>query len=157
MKRCNFTNNAATITIFIKGLENAHSLATHIYEKEPQMLNNVISKVEKFNAVQQLTVTITPPSTINMMSNNKDRCFQCQEHGPIARNCLNIRCFECDEYDHIVIDCPHRIPPSRTPAKHHQSKSHKSHHTKSSSRHHHEDKNRRSHSRSQSHFCRHCS
>ena len=29
-KRCNFTNNAATIRIFIKGLRNAHSLATHI-------------------------------------------------------------------------------------------------------------------------------
>ena len=27
-KRCNFTNNAATIRIFIKGLTNTHSLAT---------------------------------------------------------------------------------------------------------------------------------
>ena len=27
-KRCNFTNNAATISIFVKGLKNAHSLAT---------------------------------------------------------------------------------------------------------------------------------
>ena len=27
-KRCNFTNNAASIIIFIKGLKNAHSLAT---------------------------------------------------------------------------------------------------------------------------------
>ena len=27
-KRCNFTNNAATIRIFVKGLKNAHSLAT---------------------------------------------------------------------------------------------------------------------------------
>ena len=26
-KRCNFTNNAATIIIFVKGLKNAHSLA----------------------------------------------------------------------------------------------------------------------------------
>ena len=32
-KRCNFTNDAATIRIFVKGLNHAHSLATHIYEK----------------------------------------------------------------------------------------------------------------------------
>ena len=30
----NFTNDAATITIFIKGLRNAHSLARMIYEKD---------------------------------------------------------------------------------------------------------------------------
>ena len=29
-KRCNFTNDAATIRIFIKGLRNAHSLSTLI-------------------------------------------------------------------------------------------------------------------------------
>ena len=33
-KRCNFTNDAALIRIFTKGLKNAHSLATHIYEKD---------------------------------------------------------------------------------------------------------------------------
>ena len=34
-KRCNLTNDATTIRIFIKGLKNAHSLATCIYEKGP--------------------------------------------------------------------------------------------------------------------------
>ena len=34
-KRCNFTNDAATIRIFVKGLKNAHSLAMHIYEMGP--------------------------------------------------------------------------------------------------------------------------
>ena len=29
-RRCNFTNDATTIRIFIKGLKNAHSLATCI-------------------------------------------------------------------------------------------------------------------------------
>ena len=53
-KRCNFTSDAAIIRIFIKGLKNAHSLATHIYEKGPETLTNAISKVEKLNAVQQL-------------------------------------------------------------------------------------------------------
>ena len=46
-KRCNFTNNAATIRIFVKGLKDAHSLAAQIYEKEPQTLADAISEVEK--------------------------------------------------------------------------------------------------------------
>ena len=117
LKDDNFTNDAATIRIFIKGLKNAHSLAIHIYEKGLQTLSNAISKVKKLNAVQ-LTATITPPSMVNMMSNDEDHCFQCQEHGHIARNCPNIRCFECDEYCHIVMDCPHGIPPLGTLAKH---------------------------------------
>ena len=78
-KKCNFTNNATTIKIFIKGLKNAHSLATHIYEKGPQTLTDAISEVEKLNAVQQLTAMIIPPSTVKMMSNEEDCCFQCQE------------------------------------------------------------------------------
>ena len=112
-------NDAATIRIFIKGLKNAHSLATCIYEKGPQMLSDAISKVKKLNAVQQMTAMITSPSTVNMMSNDDNHCFQCQEQGHISRNCPNIRCFQCDEYGHIVMDCPHRIPLGN-PAKHHQ-------------------------------------
>ena len=42
---------------------------------------------EKLNAVQQLTAMIIPPSTVNMMSNDEDHSFQCQEQGHIARNC----------------------------------------------------------------------
>ena len=34
-KRCNFTNDAATIRIFYQRIENAHSLVTHNYEKGP--------------------------------------------------------------------------------------------------------------------------
>ena len=85
---------------------------------------------------------ITSPSTVNMMPNNEDCCFQCQKQGHIAMNCPNIRCFECDEYGHIVMDCPHRIPPLGTPAKHHQPKPHKSHHARSSFRHDHENRDR---------------
>ena len=33
-KRCNFTNNAATIRIFVKGLTSAHTLAAHVYERD---------------------------------------------------------------------------------------------------------------------------
>ena len=75
-KRCNFTNDAATIRIFIKGLKNAHSLATHIYEKGLQTLIDAISEVEKLNAVQQLTTTIILPPRVNMISNEEVYCFQ---------------------------------------------------------------------------------
>ena len=67
-KRCNFTNDAAAIRIFIKGLHNAHSLATIIHEKGPQMFTDAISEVEKFNAIQQLTAMIIPPFMINVMA-----------------------------------------------------------------------------------------
>ena len=50
------------------------------------MLNDAMSEVEKLKAVQQLTAFITPPSTVNIMTNDDDRCFQCQEHGDIARH-----------------------------------------------------------------------
>ena len=59
-KRCNFTNNAATICIFVKGLKNAHTLAACVYEKGPQTLSDAISEVEK-----QLTATLLPSSTVN--------------------------------------------------------------------------------------------
>ena len=103
-KRCNFTNEVATIRILINSLMNAHGPATCIYEKGPHSLSNAISEVEKCNAVEQLTATITPPSMVNMLSNDEDCCFQCREQGHIVRNCPNIRCFECDEYDQIVMD-----------------------------------------------------
>ena len=43
--RCNFNNNAAMIQIFIKGLRNAHALATQVYEKGPQNLADAIREV----------------------------------------------------------------------------------------------------------------
>ena len=48
------------------------------------------------------------------------------------------------------MDCPHRIPPSGTPAHHHRLKSHSSHHSRSTLGHRHEDRYRCSWSRSQS-------
>ena len=83
-KRCNFTNDAGTIRIFIKGFKNANNLAMHIYEKGPQMLIDAISEVEKLNATQQHTAMIIPPSTVNVMSIKEDCCFQCQEPGNIT-------------------------------------------------------------------------
>ena len=52
-----------------------HITAAKIYEKDPQTLFKVIRIVEKFNATQQLTATLTP-SMVSMMSHD-DRCFVC--------------------------------------------------------------------------------
>ena len=71
-RRCNFTNNAATIRIFVKGLKNAHTIAACVYEKGPQTLADAISKVEKLQAVQQLTATLLPSSTVNAISSEED-------------------------------------------------------------------------------------
>ena len=149
-KRSNFTNNATAIRIFVKGLKNAHTIATHVYEKGPQTLADTISKVEKLQAVHQLTATILPSSTVNVMSNEEDQCFQCQELGHIAHHYLNVHCFECDEYGHIVADCPDRILPSGTPTHHYRKNSRTRHHTRSTSRCHHKDRYRHSRSRLQS-------
>ena len=139
-KRCNFTNNAATTRIFVKDLRNAHNLAAHVYEKGPQTLTDVINAVVKLQATQQLTATLLPSSTVNVMTSEGDQCFQCQELGHITCNCPNVHCFECNEYGHIAADCPDRIPPSGTPACHR--KWHTRHHTRSTSRHHHQDQHR---------------
>ena len=48
--RCKFNNDAATIRIFIKGLKNAHTLATRVYEKGPQSLADAIKEVEKLQS-----------------------------------------------------------------------------------------------------------
>ena len=49
-KRCNFHSNAATIQIFIKGLKNAHTLASCVYKKGPKTIADAISEVEKLQA-----------------------------------------------------------------------------------------------------------
>ena len=126
-----------------------------IYKKGPQTLMDAFSQVGKLNAAQQLTAMIIITSTVSVMSNKGDCCFQCQEPGHIAWHCPHIRCYECDEYGHIIMDCPHRIPSSGTQVPHH--KWHKDYHARSSLRYHHEDRDRWSWSRLQSHFQRHCS
>ena len=85
--RCNFNNNAAMIWIFIKGLRNAHTLATRVYEKGPQNLADAIREVERLPAAQQLTATLLPSSRVNIMLSEDDKCFQCQESGHMACHC----------------------------------------------------------------------
>ena len=109
--RCKFDNDTATIRIFIKGLQNAHTLATKVYEKGPQSLADAIREVEKLQAAQQLTSTLLPPSSVNTMSSDDDKCFQCQETGHMACYCPHIRCFDCDNYGHVAADCPTKFHP----------------------------------------------
>ena len=116
--RCKFDNDVATIRIFIKGLKKVHTLATRAYEKGPQSLSDAIREVEKLQAAQQLTSTLLPSSSVNTMSSDVDKCFQCQESEHMACYCPQIRCFDCDNYGHITADCPDKILPSGIPARH---------------------------------------
>ena len=122
--RCKFDNDAATIRIFIKGLKNAHTLATKVYEKGPQSLTDAIREGEKLLAAQQLMSTLLPSSSVNTMSSNDNKCFQCQEMGHMACYCPHIRCFDCNDYGHVTADCPNKIPPSGIPVRHRDNSSH---------------------------------
>ena len=114
--RCKFDNDAATIRIFLKGLKNAHTIVTKVYEKGPQTLAETIREVEKLQATQQLTSSLLPASSVNTMSSDQEKCFQCQEVGHMAHYCPHIRCYDCDNYGHVAMDCPDKILPSGTPA-----------------------------------------
>ena len=92
--RCKFNNDAATIRIFLKGLKNTHTLATKVYKKGLQSLADTIKEVERLQAAQQLTSSMLPPSSVNTMSSDNDKCFQCQETGHMAHYCPHIRCFD---------------------------------------------------------------
>ena len=112
--RYKFNNDATTIRIFLKGLKNAHTIASKVYEKGPQTLSEAIKEVEKLQAAQQITSTLLPTSSVNTMSSDNDRCFQCQEVRHMAHYCPHIWCYNCDNYGHVTMDCPDKIPPSGT-------------------------------------------
>ena len=46
--------------IFLKGLKNAHTIATKVYKKGPQTLAETIKEVEKLQAAQQIASTLLP-------------------------------------------------------------------------------------------------
>ena len=116
--RCKLNNDTTTIRIFLKGLKNAHTIATKVYEKGPQSLSEAIKEVEKLQAAQQITSSLLPTSSVNTMSSDNERCFQCQEVGHMAHYCPLIQCYDCDNYRHVAMDCPNTIPPLGTPAHH---------------------------------------
>ena len=116
--RCKFDNDATTIRIFLKGLKNTHTMATKVYEKGPQTLTEAIREVEKLQAAQQLTSSLLPTSTVNIMTTDQDKCFQCQEVGHMVHYCPRIKCYDFNNYGHVAMDCPNKIPPSGMPARH---------------------------------------
>ena len=132
--RCKFNNDATTIRIFLKGLKNAHTMATKVYKKGPQTLAATIKEVEKLQAAQKITSILLPISSVNTMSSDNSKCFQCQETSHMACYCPHIRCINCNNYGHVAVDCPDKIPPSGTPAFHRDHTT--SRHDRSSSRHH---------------------
>ena len=74
---------------YLSSLKNTHTLAACIYEKGPQTLTDAINEVEKLQAAKQLTVTLLPSSTVNVMTNKRDQYFQCQETSHIiALTCI---------------------------------------------------------------------
>ena len=155
--RCKFDNDPATIRIFLKGLKNVHTMATKVYEKGPQTLTEAIREVEKLQAAQQLTSSLLPTSSVNIMTTDQDKCFQCQEVGHMACYCPHIKCYDCDNYGHVAMDCPDKIPPSGMPACHrpgpssrNQRSSSRYHSNSSCSRHEHR-RSRYSRSRSRPH------
>ena len=156
--RCKFNNDATTIQIFLKGLKNAHTIATKVYERGPQTLAEAIKEVKKLQATQHITSTLLPTSLVNTMSSDNDRCFQCQEISHMAHYCPHIQCYDCDNYGHVAMDCLDKIPPSGTLAccrsnvtnRHDRSSSRHHCHTRCS-HHNYKDKSRFSHSQSCSH------
>ena len=48
-KWCAFDNDSAAIWIFVKGLRDALTIASKIYEKDPQTLTEVIRLIEKLS------------------------------------------------------------------------------------------------------------
>ena len=154
--RSKFNNDTTTIRIFLKGLKNAPIIVNKVYEKTPQTLSKAIREVEKLQAAQQITSTLLPTSSVNTMSSDNDRCFQCQEIGHMACYCPHIWCYDCDNYRHVTMDCPDKIPPSGTPAHHRTDTNDRS--SRPSSRHcshtrhsHHNCRDRSRFSHSQSH------
>ena len=99
--------------------------------------------------------TLLPTSSVNTMSSDNDRCFQCQKVGHMACYCPQICCYDYDNYGHVAMDCPDKIPPSGTP--YHQRTNNRDRNRRSSSRqpshtrclhHDHRDRSRFSHSHS---------
>ena len=73
--RGKFNNDTTTIRIFIKGLKNAHTLATRVYEKGSQTLADTIKEVEKLPSSSAVKIYPITLISVNNMSSNEDKYF----------------------------------------------------------------------------------
>ena len=133
-KKCNFTNDTVTIKIFVKGLKKCTQLRiTHLWKRTSSTYRCHL----RYGKTQCCTATHCNDHPI--LSSQCDvewrgLMFLMSRTWYTTWHCPHIRCNECDKYSHIIMDCPHIIPPSRTPATHH--KKHIGQHTRLSSRYH---------------------
>ena len=104
--RCKFNNDTATIQIFLKGLKNAHTIATKVIWKGTSNFNRSNKGSQKLQATQQITSRLIPTLLVNNMSVIITGVFQCQEVGHMAHYCPHIQCYNCDNYGHVALDCP---------------------------------------------------
>ncbi len=109
--RCNFTNDAALVRIFLKGLKHMKEIAAKVYESDPKTIKEAVAVVEKLNAAVILSKTLAS-SSINMMSDDSP-CYNCNKTGHMARYCPDAECYECGELGHYSRDCPDAIPSSQ--------------------------------------------
>ena len=106
VNRCKFNNDAATIRIFLKGLKNAHTIATKVYEKGPQTLSEAIKEVEKLQAAQQITSTLLSDSLVNTMSSNNDRSFNAKKLATWHAIVHTYDAMIAINYGHVAMDLP---------------------------------------------------
>ena len=55
-----------------------------MYERGSQSLADTIKEAEKLQAAQQIALTLLPTSSVNTMSSDNDKGFQCQETSNMA-------------------------------------------------------------------------
>ena len=91
-------------SVFVKGLRDAPTMASKIYEKDSQTLVEVIRHVEKLSAAHQLTATLTPSAVSMMSSDNK--CFVCGQTGHFGCHCPDVQCYGFNGFGLFAQDCP---------------------------------------------------
>ena len=111
-KKCAFDNDIVVICSFVKGLRDAPSIASKLYERTPKLWLMSSDLLRCSVQHTQLTATLTP-SAVSMMSGN-NRCFVCEWTDQFGCHFLDVQCYCCVKFGHFAEDCPHKIPPSGT-------------------------------------------
>ena len=134
-------NDATTIRNFVKGLKNAHSLATCIYEKGPQILTDNTWEVEKLNAANSSSQQWSSHPPQLMWCSTKRIAVSSIKNQDISQDiALTLGAMNVKNMVTLSWTVHTEYLSSGTPATHH--KSHKSPCQIASLRHHREDRDR---------------